>query len=164
MIEFEEPQINRDFARRENSALGSKMNYTEAIADYSSWGLFYSQLYRLKIDFIQSIRLVKLGTKYEVCDHFQNCLCDCDDLVTMITGIVPKGNIDALDIRLELLEKNFNEYVRRMKLSNNKMPQEMIKELKNIYRFINFLMQRHNLGLPVSQDSKWDVGSSIIGE
>lgn len=161
---FGEPQVNKDFKNREVAAFGDKMNYNEASSDYSSWGLFYSQLYRLKIDFIQSIRSVKMGSKYEVIDYFQNCMCDCDDLVTMITGICPRVDILAIDERLITLESKLDEYVKRMKFSNKTLPKELIKELKEIYRYINFLMQRHNLGLPVSQASNWDISASIIGE
>lgn len=161
---FGQPPQNKEFQSREASAMSDSMKYNEANAEYSSWGLFYSQLYRLKLDFLMSIRSVKLGGQSEAIENFYNCVSDCDDLLTMLVGIVPKSDVEQLDCDIESLEKEFNEYVKTAKLTHRRIPINQIKKLKMIHRTINFLMQRHNLGLPVSQNLGFDVTSSIVGD
>ena len=161
---FGESQQTTDFQGRESAALSDSMRYQQSTAEYSSWGLFYSQLYRLKLDFLQSMRLTKLGGRYEAINSFYNCLSSCDDLLTMLSGIVSKTEIENLDKDIEILEKNFDEFVHMSKRTNLKIFKKHLIELKMIYRTIHFLMQRHNLGLPMNQNTNIDLTAAIVGD
>jgi hypothetical protein len=161
---FGQPSQVKEYQTRESAAISDSINYSQSTAEYSSWGLFYSQLYRLKLDFIQSMRFVKLGGRSEAIHSFYNCLSNCDDLLTMLTGIIPKTDIEQIDNDIETLEIEFEEFVRKSKLTHLKISRKHMNKLKMIYRNINFLMQRHNLGLPVNQNTSIDLTAAIVGD
>jgi len=162
---------NKEWENIENNAnkLASNpfsSNITGGTAEFSSWGLFHSYSWKLRLALIDSYQ--NISTQSSDSHLFLRDIATyIEQLNFLFVGIFKNAETEDIETRVDEINKEINAFlIIKSRIKKKPIPSELIQSIRNCYKRLSLYQMQHNLLLPLSPeagDRLKSIENTLIG-
>lgn len=120
-------------------------------AEYSSWGLYHSYAWKLRLELITLLQPIFRNDIYSS-EYLRDVSSLLLQLNFLFVGVFKKEETDEIEKRLNIIELQISEFLRTKRVVKNKLiPNELLKDIKECYKLLSLYQQIHGLLLPINK-------------